>query len=479
MSGPVLKIAVVGHTNTGKTSLLRTLTREVNFGEVSDRPATTRHVEGVSLTVAGQPLIELYDTPGLEDSISLLDHLESMGADRRVEGMDLIRRFLESDQAHAGGRFAQEAKALRQVLAGDAALYVVDSRDPVLGKHRDELLILSWCARPIVPVLNFVADAQAQTSLWREHLSRVNLHAVAEFDTVVFDARDEQRLFEKMQSLLDRHRATINALMADRRQQRERLIAASASLVADMLIDVAAHAIDVPVHDQAETAKSIERLKQQVRDREQKCVEQLLELHRFRIEDFRPQDVQLTNGQWGIDLFSPAALKQFGIRSGGGAAAGAMAGLAVDAMLHGISLGAATAIGAAIGAFLGTGHLHGKRLINRTRGRTELRCDDATLKLLLARQASLITALLRRGHASLFPIEIDSTAAATKSSSFEHQASSRRKLPPDIDEARTHPRWSHLAGDSFSNVMADNARVAAVNRLALSIKQDDLFAVDH
>ena len=35
---PLLTAAVVGHTNTGKTSLLRTLTRDVGFGQVSDRP---------------------------------------------------------------------------------------------------------------------------------------------------------------------------------------------------------------------------------------------------------------------------------------------------------------------------------------------------------------------------------------------------------------------------------------------------------
>ena len=51
MTGPLLRIAVVGHTNTGKTSLLRTLTRDVGFGEVSSRPATTRHVEASSLLI--------------------------------------------------------------------------------------------------------------------------------------------------------------------------------------------------------------------------------------------------------------------------------------------------------------------------------------------------------------------------------------------------------------------------------------------
>ena len=40
-----LKLAVVGHTNTGKTSLLRTLTHDTGFGEVSARPSATRHVE--------------------------------------------------------------------------------------------------------------------------------------------------------------------------------------------------------------------------------------------------------------------------------------------------------------------------------------------------------------------------------------------------------------------------------------------------
>ena len=35
MSDPI-RIAVVGHTNAGKTSLLRTLTRRIDFGAVSD-----------------------------------------------------------------------------------------------------------------------------------------------------------------------------------------------------------------------------------------------------------------------------------------------------------------------------------------------------------------------------------------------------------------------------------------------------------
>ena len=34
-----LNLAVVGHTNTGKTSLMRTLLRDTHFGEVKDEAA--------------------------------------------------------------------------------------------------------------------------------------------------------------------------------------------------------------------------------------------------------------------------------------------------------------------------------------------------------------------------------------------------------------------------------------------------------
>lgn len=462
----VLKVAVVGHTNTGKTSLMRTLMRDVDFGEVSDRPATTRHVEGATLMVNGQPLIELYDTPGLEDSIALLDHLQSLaGGQRRVDGVDVINNFLASPEAH--GRFAQEAKALRQVLASDVALYVIDARDRVLGKHRDELDILARCARPVVPVLNFIAHPEAQTALWREHLSRANLHAVAEFDTVVLEGDSERRLLEKMRTLLDRHQATLDALISDRAQQRQRLIQSSAALIADLLIDAAALVITVPVEDCAQVEATIEELKQRVRQREQRCVEQLLSLHRFRHEDFQPSDLPLSEGRWGVDLFSPAALKQFGVRTGGGAAAGAVAGLTIDAMAGGASLGAGAAIGAAIGALLGSGQTHGRRIFDRLRGRSELRCDQSTLSLLQARQVALVQALLRRGHASTSPIRVDSAPGQHQSRADVSTAA----MSPLLDEARIHPTWSALNLPPRHDALASAARANLQERIARMVAQ--------
>lgn len=460
MTTMALKVAVVGHTNTGKTSLMRTLMRDVEFGQVSDRPATTRHVEGATLNVRGQPVVELYDTPGLEDSIALLDHLDALrGDDRRIDGPELIRRFLNDPQSNPGGRFTQEAKAIRQLTAGHVALYLIDARDRVLGKHRDELEILSFCGRPVVPVLNFIASPEAQSTVWREHLSRVGLHAVAEFDTVVLDEHSERRLLEKMRTLLDAHRDTLTALIEERAKHRENLARASVSVVAEMLVDVAAFRVMVPLESDPQSATEVERLRQLVRQREQRCVKDLLELHRFRMEDVQPGDLPIVDGQWGIDLFSPAALKQFGIRTGSAAAAGAVAGLTIDAIAHGMTLGAATALGAAIGGTLGLAQTHGRRIIDRMRGMSEFSCNQQTLLLLATRQIALVHALMRRGHASMKPIEMRSGTESQTAKSIT------KKLPTVLDEVRLHADWSSLSDSSGISGLTSPSRKEAVDRL--------------
>ena len=83
----------------------------------------------------------------MEDSISLLEYLERLEAPgERLDGPARVRRFLDTPEAH--GRYEQEARVLAKMLDCDAALYVIDARDPVLGKHRDELDILAACGRP-------------------------------------------------------------------------------------------------------------------------------------------------------------------------------------------------------------------------------------------------------------------------------------------------------------------------------------------
>ncbi len=460
MSLPVLRIAVVGHTNTGKTSLLRTLTRDVRFGEVSLRPGTTRHVEATQLLVAGRPVAELYDTPGLEDSMALMERLTGEGPapSTRSQWAERIDAFLAGDEARAG-RFAQEAKALKQVRQHDVALYVIDAREPVLGKYRDELELLSHCGRPIVPVLNFVAGEASREATWRRELARLNLHAVARFDTVAVDEDSERHLFEKMRTLLDGHEATLTALIEDRQRQRREVIDAAARVIAELLIDAAAAAVRAPLDPPEAQRQAEQELQQRMRERERACQRQVMERFDFDPEDCRAEAAPLEAGRWQGDLFGEEALRQAGYRGGGGAGAGAAMGLTLDVAVGGLSLGTGTAVGALLGGALGAGSKQLRRLIDRVRGRAELRLADATLDMLARRQVELVVRLLHRGHADQKPVELPANAA-------ELAGVGQARLPRPLRRAREHASWSGL---THQRLLGDARREQAVRELAEAI----------
>jgi len=455
MTAAPLKVAVVGHTNTGKTSLLRSLTRDVEFGEVSNRAATTRNVEAATLLVDGTPAMALFDTPGLEDSSGLLDRLGALREAHGGDWTDAIHWFLDHPADQVG--FGQEAKAIGQLIACDIALYVVDARDRVHGKHRDELEILSRSARPILPVLNFVAASDAEPERWRSDLARVNMHAVAAFDTVVLDEVSERQLYDKMRTLLDGFADLLDRVIDDADRRRHALRRASAEVFAELLIDAAAYAVTVSSDDQARADAATEGLKQAIRDGEQDCVEALLDLHRFRPGDFLAETLPIENGRWGQDLFSPESLAEFGVATGGGAATGAVLGLAIDAMVGGITLGAAALTGGALGAVAGALGSRGRETLDSLRGYSVLRADTATLALLAWRQIALARALMRRGHASQDRLRL---AAAGDN---EDQSELWQALKRPLDGARHHGDWSRFNPEGMTS--GSRGREALKNRL--------------
>ena len=456
MTFPVLKVAVIGHTNTGKTSLLRTLTRDVTFGVVSSRPATTRVVEGSTLFIDDTPALDLIDTPGLENSTELHECLDAVRRTRGCDWTDAILSFVDDPRQNGG--FLQEAKALRQVIECNVALYVIDARDRVLGKHRDELDILGRCARPIVPVLNFVADAEARPDVWQRELARVNMHVVATFDTVVFDEVGELQLFQKLHHLLDRFGETLDAVIAETSRRRESLRSASANLIADLLIDIASYSIAVPERDVSKSSTALTGVQQGVREREQRSVDALLGLFRFRSGDYLSETLPIVDGKWGLDLFSPRSLIEFGAATGEAAATGALAGLAVDVMAGGLTLGTGAAAGAVVGALVGAVHSRGRRVIDGLRGYTNLRVEEGILDVLATRQLTLVRALLRRGHASQDRIHLEAIDRETDAASVV------KRLHPVFNEARRQPGWSRL-GQPGSGVM-DGRRETVKERLA-------------
>ncbi len=450
----MLNIAVVGHTNTGKTSLLRTLTRDASFGEVADAPGTTRQVQQTRVMVDGKPVIALFDTPGIEDSMGLLDYLERLvGPNGRMDGLDRIQAFLRGPEAQ--NHYEQEARVIRQLLDCDAGLYVIDARDPVMAKHRDELVILGSCGKPLMPVLNFVASPRANIDAWRDALARAGLHSLIEFDSVSPPIDGEQTLWSHLSILLSRHARTFEALAAQANRQRQARHHAGLDLIASLLID-AASARTISASDDAAVERALSAQQAMLRDREARCVSAMLSLFQFRQDDVLAAGIPLTDGRWKNDLFEPEALKEMGIHLSKGMAAGAIAGATVDVLSAGLSLGTGTLIGAAAGGAWQGIERWGNRLIGQITGKRELTVDDQILELLLTRQLFLLQALERRGHAATTPLRLEQQQPVLSSD-------------PDtlaiLKSARAHPEWSGLNPGNGHHASRQDAIHRLVDRL--------------
>lgn len=399
-----LVLAVVGHTNTGKTSLLRTLLRNANFGEVRDSAGTTRHVEAAQLLLQGKPYIELRDTPGLEDSVALAVHLKNT-QQQGLRGRACLEHFIEQTPADIAREFEQEIKVLRQALGCHAMLYVIDCREEVLEKYREEIATLSLASRPILPVLNFIQADTRQLQNWRAALAELGLHALVEFDTVAFDFEAEKRLYQKLQTLLEPWYQPLQHLLDHRAHEWQQVRSACIAQVGNLLVEMATYTL--PVGPSEQRAAQVESLQNTVRQREQQCLRNVLELLNFSSTDVQLANLPVQNGEWELDLFAPETLKRFGLDTASAAATGAAIGAGVDLLLAGLSLGAASLTGAALGTAWHTSRRYGKDLLARWRGEKILCLDEATLNILLLRQLSLLRHLFRRGHAALDPVQLN------------------------------------------------------------------------
>ena len=417
-----LSLAVVGHTNTGKTSLMRTLLRDSRFGEVKNAAATTRHVAQAALGDGVETWLYLHDTPGLEDAGGVLDWLEENTSPQH-EGIERLHQFLYSPAAQ--NEWAQEAKVLRQVLASDAALYVVDAREDVLPKYKDELTVLSWCAKPVMPVFNFIHGQNMDE--WQTLLARRSLHVSSRFDTVAFDFSGEMVLWQQLATLLGQPPA-LSALTAFRQQEWRQLERQAYALVAQFLLDAAACVRQF--EDKSRTQAVLEEMQAAVAAHESSLHQQLFALYRFYYSDADIQGQQVLRA-FRQNPFDAELLKDYGIRTGKAAATGALLGLGVDALTLGTSLGLGATIGGVLGGLAGNWQV----LYDKIQGIETLMIDNATLTLLAARSLHLLQTLKSRGHAATNSVVLqDKVALPWKADA----------LPKVLQQARLQPKWSAL-----------------------------------
>ncbi|MYN30740.1 GTPase domain-containing protein [Duganella levis] len=167
-----IQLALISHTNNGKTTLARTL-MGVDVGEVRDAAHVTIHSEPHTLLTTPQgDVLQLWDTPGFGDSVRLQKRLAQAGNPIGWFLREVLDRYRDQP-------FWLSQQALRAARdSADIVLYLVNSsEDPQdAGYVPAEMKILDWLGKPVVVLLNQtgrprpLTEEQLEQARWRDHL---------------------------------------------------------------------------------------------------------------------------------------------------------------------------------------------------------------------------------------------------------------------------------------------------------------------
>lgn len=357
--------AVVGHPNKGKSSIVATLSQNDAIA-IALEPGTTRARQAYPLTVDGQVLYTLIDTPGFQRPRRVLQWLEAHSLSAS-DHPDTVRAFVT--QHRDDTRFTDECELLAPIVEdGAGIIYVVDGSVPYSAEHEAEMTILRWTGRPSLALINSIGpDDYSDT--WQAALGQF-FQVVRRFDAVraPFDQHlSLLRAFGQLEPAWEQPLERATRHLADQRHQRRQQ---AAWLITQGLTEIMAYQETRTLTLNQVASISDASLAETLRDRwyqQQRRREQSLRLaieHLYQHQRIQRQEAEL---QWHSehDLFSENTRQHWAVSkrylATAGFGAGAVGGAGLDAVTLGSSLGTGALVGGLIGA--AGSYFYGDRLI--------------------------------------------------------------------------------------------------------------------
>ncbi|MDX1800140.1 MAG: GTPase/DUF3482 domain-containing protein [Marinobacter sp.] len=345
--------AVVGHPNKGKSSVVATLSQNDAIA-IALEPGTTRRRQTYPLSVDGEVLYELVDTPGFQRPRRVLAWLEAHSLSAS-DHADTVVAFL--NQHRDSEVFTDECELLTPLMAGAGIIYVVDGSVPYSPEHEAEMTILRWTGRPSLALINSIGPGD-HARTWQAALGQF-FQVVRRFDAVRAPFEDHLGLLKAFGQLEPSWEPALERAVHYLAAQREQRQWQSAELIANALADMMAWQERRTVTAVATPVAATDRVAQELREhwyRHQRQREQSLRLaveHLYQHSRIQRQEAELT---WHSehDLFSERSRRLWGVSrsylAAAGFGAGALGGVGVDALTLGSSFGAGALIGGLMGA---------------------------------------------------------------------------------------------------------------------------------
>jgi len=163
LSERILKFAVIGHPNEGKSSIVSTLAEDDSV-KISPTPGETVTCRTYPVKIDGIDRVHFIDTPGFQRPRQVLDWIHS----ENQTGSEMTSAFLKSHQFNP--EFNSECELLSPVADGAAIIYVVDASRPLRKHDKMEMEILRSTGRPRMALINNKNDSVDFIDTWKNEL---------------------------------------------------------------------------------------------------------------------------------------------------------------------------------------------------------------------------------------------------------------------------------------------------------------------
>ncbi|WP_432380585.1 DUF3482 domain-containing protein [Duganella sp. P38] len=395
-----IQLALISHTNNGKTTLARTL-MGVDVGEVRDAAHVTILSEPHTLlTTPEGDVLQLWDTPGFGDSVRLQKRLAQSGNPIGWFLREVLDRYRDRP-------FWLSQQALRAARdSADIVLYLVNSaEDPQdAGYVPAEMKILEWLGKPVVVILNQTgrprpqAEEQADQARWRDYLRQYPaVREVLALDAFARSWVHERVFYHALSELLDAQQQPAYArLLAAWQARNAQRYAQSLQLLSAHLLAAARDSEALPDEGKSLIKSALKVVgigKNAEQQRQDQAMGELIARLNLRtgemtrellvLHQLDPAGVAEINAQVRehFSVRAPIDKAQAGLL--GAMISGAATGLSADLMAGGLTLGGGVILGSLAGALTFAGAAWGFNS-GTDRNQATMQFSDAFMHTLVA-----------------------------------------------------------------------------------------------
>ena len=346
MKTTIPEIAVMGHPNEGKSSVLSTLAEDDSV-RISPYPGETTVCRTFPVIIDNREILRFTDTPGFQNPGTLLVQMQSYTGSSE----ERLQRLL----AFAGTSedLAEDRELLTPIARGAGIIYVVNGSRPVRKVDRDEMELLRLIGKPRMAVINTKGDGELHLVRWKEELL-TRFNSIRLFNAHHADYRERLALLEALKSIDQDWQQVFDNVLDVVARNWDNRIATAAHIIVTSLSDSLHLKLTANLsQDQSEDTvrrKLIDEYIAAITKIETNAHKQIRSVFKHNRFDYQLPPHSILNE----DIFSERSWQLLGLSKNqlvlfGGLSGGAVgAGIDVAALGHG--LGLFTAIGAAGGA---------------------------------------------------------------------------------------------------------------------------------